>query len=369
MFTEERPSFAGRHYRIDEALNVPRPVQPGGPRIIVGGSGEQRTLKIAAKHADMTHWFPLGLETLATEDRRSSPRHCEAIGRDPSTVERTMAAPVIVAATEAEARAAWERLPEERRATTVPATPEQAADTLRPVPGRRASPASRSTTTSTPRRSGSPSWARCSASSSGRRSGGQAVRRSGGQAVRRSARVGGQAGEATAPQEPPLRRALVYRVARSRITASRSRWGARGHPARRTAHLQPRAAPLHRRSCSAAPRSARPASLGTGIGGLLSRPKSEDVVLLATQRRRRAVLARGLPRPLRLRPDPHLHDPGQRPRRPRRDAPRRGLRGGPVRQGPGGVHGVAHGALHGRHPGRGLRGRADRRGRGQRRRR
>lgn len=131
MFTQDRPSFAGRHYRIDEALNVPRPVQPGGPRILVGGGGEQRTLKIAAKYADMTHWFPLGLEAL-THKTDILARHCEAIGRDPSTVERTMAAPVIVAATETDARAAWERLPEERRATTTPVRPEQAADALRP---------------------------------------------------------------------------------------------------------------------------------------------------------------------------------------------------------------------------------------------
>jgi len=131
MFTEERPSFAGRHYRIDQALNVPRPVQAGGPRIIVGGGGEQRTLKIAAKYADMTHWFPLGLEVLVHKTGVLA-RHCEAIGRDPSTVERTMAAPVIVGATAAEALTAWERLPEERRATTVSATPGQAADMLRP---------------------------------------------------------------------------------------------------------------------------------------------------------------------------------------------------------------------------------------------
>jgi F420-dependent oxidoreductase-like protein len=131
MFTEDRPSFVGRYYRLDLAINVPRPVQPGGPRILVGGGGEQRTLKIAARHADMTHWFPLGLETLAHKTEVLA-RHCEAIGRDPFTVERTMAAPVIVGATEADARAAWERLPEERRSTTSPATPERAADALRP---------------------------------------------------------------------------------------------------------------------------------------------------------------------------------------------------------------------------------------------
>jgi F420-dependent oxidoreductase-like protein len=66
MFTEERPSFAGRYYRVEAAFNVPRPIQPGGPKILVGGGGEQRTLKIAARHADMTHWFPLGFE-----DRKS----------------------------------------------------------------------------------------------------------------------------------------------------------------------------------------------------------------------------------------------------------------------------------------------------------
>jgi F420-dependent oxidoreductase-like protein len=131
MFTQERPSFTGRYYRIDEALNFPRPIQAGGPRIVVGGGGEQRTLKIAAKHADLTHWFPLGVETLRRKTDVLA-GYCEAIGRDPATVERTMGAPVVVAATEAEARAAWELMAEERRVTTTPANPEQAADALRP---------------------------------------------------------------------------------------------------------------------------------------------------------------------------------------------------------------------------------------------
>src|SRR3982074_667485 len=37
MFTEERPSFEGKHHRIKEALNVPRPIQQGGPKILIGG--------------------------------------------------------------------------------------------------------------------------------------------------------------------------------------------------------------------------------------------------------------------------------------------------------------------------------------------
>jgi F420-dependent oxidoreductase-like protein len=131
MFTEDRPSFDGRHCRIREALDVPRPIQARGPRILIGGGGEQRTLKIAAKHADMTHWFPLGYDVLAHKTEVLF-RHCEAIGRDPATIERTMASPVLLAATERDAAALVEKLPPERRPYIAPGTPEQAAEALRP---------------------------------------------------------------------------------------------------------------------------------------------------------------------------------------------------------------------------------------------
>ena len=130
MFTEERPSFEGRYYRIDQALNSPRPIQAGGPRILVGG-GEQRTLKIAAKHADMTHWFPLGLEALKHKTEVLE-RHCAAVGRDPSSIERTMTSPVLVAPSDAARDAILERIPPERRASLVVGSPEQAAEGLRP---------------------------------------------------------------------------------------------------------------------------------------------------------------------------------------------------------------------------------------------
>jgi F420-dependent oxidoreductase-like protein len=130
MFNEDRPTFEGRHYRIERALNVPRPIEPGGPPILVGGGGEQRTLRIAAKYADMTHWFPLGMETLKRKDELLV-RYCEEIGRDPSTIERTMAAPVVVAASEAEVNAALERVPPERRPFVNIGTPEQVAEGLR----------------------------------------------------------------------------------------------------------------------------------------------------------------------------------------------------------------------------------------------
>jgi len=70
MFTQERPSFEGKHYRIDRALNVPRPLQKGGPKILIGGGGEKRTLRILAQHGDIGHWF--GARSRSSSGRRES---------------------------------------------------------------------------------------------------------------------------------------------------------------------------------------------------------------------------------------------------------------------------------------------------------
>jgi len=128
MFTEDRPSFTGTHYRIDRALNNPRPLQAGGPKILVGGGGEQRTLRLVAKHADMSHWFG----SLADIKRKSEilDRYCEEEGRDPATITRTMGAPVVLVENEGQVKSVMERMPPERRLMFTPATPEQAADIL-----------------------------------------------------------------------------------------------------------------------------------------------------------------------------------------------------------------------------------------------
>jgi len=128
MFTEERPSFTGTHYRIDRALNNPRPLQPGGPKIMVGGGGEKRTLRLVARHADMSHWFG----PLADIKRKSEilNGYCEEEGRDPATITRTMGSPVVLVENEGQAKTVMERMPPERRVMFTPATPEQAAEIL-----------------------------------------------------------------------------------------------------------------------------------------------------------------------------------------------------------------------------------------------
>ena len=130
MFTEQRPSFEGRYYRIARALNEPRPIQPGGPKILVGGGGEKRTLRLAARHADMTHWFVASVDEFK---RKSSvfEEHCRAEGRDPSRVVRTIGAPLTLVLDEQQAREMSQRIPPERLAAAPVVTPERGAEILR----------------------------------------------------------------------------------------------------------------------------------------------------------------------------------------------------------------------------------------------
>jgi F420-dependent oxidoreductase-like protein len=129
MFTEERPSFEGEHYRIERALNQPRPIQPGGPKILIGGTGERRTLRLAAQFADITHWFPASLADLQHKTEVLE-QHCEAVGRDPSTIVRTLGSPVIPVADESQEQAVLERIAPERRGALTVSTPERAAERL-----------------------------------------------------------------------------------------------------------------------------------------------------------------------------------------------------------------------------------------------
>ena len=130
MFAEERPTFEGRYFRIDRALNVPRPLQPGGPRILVGGGGEQRTLRLVARYADISNWFG-GIEEMRRKGEILE-RYCLEEGRDPATILRTAMAPVMIATGPEAARRLAERIPEERRRVVgPPLTPEQAADKLK----------------------------------------------------------------------------------------------------------------------------------------------------------------------------------------------------------------------------------------------
>jgi F420-dependent oxidoreductase-like protein len=94
MFTEDDVSFTGVHYRLDHARNLPRPVQPGGPKIMIGGGGEKRTLRLVARYADKCN-VTGDAATLARKVDVLH-RHCAEVGRDPAEIDVTWMTPLIL---------------------------------------------------------------------------------------------------------------------------------------------------------------------------------------------------------------------------------------------------------------------------------
>ena len=134
LTTQERSDFDGAYYQLKNAACNPRPVQ-ARPRIWIGGNGEKRTLRIAARHAD-------GWNTPYTspdEFKRLSgvlDMWCEKEGRDPSTIERTVnlsmhmaASPKHIPAAEEQFRETWGPASDAMRSRgVVLGTPDQAKE-------------------------------------------------------------------------------------------------------------------------------------------------------------------------------------------------------------------------------------------------
>jgi F420-dependent oxidoreductase-like protein len=87
LFTQEASTFEGRYYRVVDAYNSPRPVQPGGPPILIGGSGEKRTLRLVAQYADACNISgdAAGVRHLVGVLER----HCADVGRNPDDIAKT----------------------------------------------------------------------------------------------------------------------------------------------------------------------------------------------------------------------------------------------------------------------------------------
>ena len=90
MWSEPYASFEGEFYRIDGAINEPKPVQRPHPPVWVGGAGEKVTLRLAARYGDATnfggHLDDMGWYRHKFDVVRG---HCEALGRDPDTMVRS----------------------------------------------------------------------------------------------------------------------------------------------------------------------------------------------------------------------------------------------------------------------------------------
>jgi alkanesulfonate monooxygenase SsuD/methylene tetrahydromethanopterin reductase-like flavin-dependent oxidoreductase (luciferase family) len=89
LWTEQRTTFDGRHYRIVDAIAEPKPVQQPYPPIWIGGSGRKRTLRIVAQYADV--WNAAGGMPDEVADLSAVlDQHCADLGRDPAQIRRTV---------------------------------------------------------------------------------------------------------------------------------------------------------------------------------------------------------------------------------------------------------------------------------------
>jgi F420-dependent oxidoreductase-like protein len=87
MFVNDTTTFEGKWYSVKDAFNLPKPVTPGGPPVLIGGSGERKTLRLVAQYADACNVF--GGPEQVRHLMEVLDGHCEQVGRDPSTITRT----------------------------------------------------------------------------------------------------------------------------------------------------------------------------------------------------------------------------------------------------------------------------------------
>ncbi|MGA3058212.1 MAG: LLM class flavin-dependent oxidoreductase [Candidatus Limnocylindrales bacterium] len=138
MLHGEEPTAAGPHYRAVHVRNDPAPLGPRLP-ILIGGGGEHVTLKLVAQYADANNLGD-GFETVKHKEEILL-RHCEAVGRDPSEIERTVGVGVVVIRdSHAEAERIYRRLFEVNRVAQLwqdqpVGTPEEVAEMLAPYLG------------------------------------------------------------------------------------------------------------------------------------------------------------------------------------------------------------------------------------------
>lgn len=130
---DETFSFDGTVWQVVDSPALPKPVQAGGPPIIIGGNGKTRTPRLAARFASEFNLPFVPIERFV-DQRRIVSRACETEGRDPATMIWSAALVVCVGDTEADVvrrAAAIGRQPDELRANGIAGTPDEAVESIR----------------------------------------------------------------------------------------------------------------------------------------------------------------------------------------------------------------------------------------------
>jgi F420-dependent oxidoreductase-like protein len=87
MWTEKRTTFHGKYFHADDAILEPKPIQKPHPPVMIAGGGEQLTLRVVARLGDACNVFGDPTEVKRKFDILRG--HCEVVGRDYNTIERT----------------------------------------------------------------------------------------------------------------------------------------------------------------------------------------------------------------------------------------------------------------------------------------
>ena len=91
LWTQHLTDFDGRYYQLKEARCEPKPVQQPHPPFVIGGSGEQLTLRVAAQYADIWNFTGPDVETFQHKCDVLH-EHCAAVGRNPAEIELSVQA-------------------------------------------------------------------------------------------------------------------------------------------------------------------------------------------------------------------------------------------------------------------------------------
>jgi len=88
MWSDNNGPYEGRHYQLAETLCSPQPVSSPRPRIMIGGSGEKKTLRMVAQYADGCNF--MGGPDLCARKIAVLREHCDRLGRDISGIDITV---------------------------------------------------------------------------------------------------------------------------------------------------------------------------------------------------------------------------------------------------------------------------------------
>jgi len=124
MWTEETATFDGKFYQLRNAYCNPKPLQKPHPPIMIGGSGERRTLKIVAKYGDACNIF--GSVETVKKKLEILREHCHSVGRDYESIVKSKLGHIVIDKDKEKVAEAIKRLPEDRRREyAIYGTPEE----------------------------------------------------------------------------------------------------------------------------------------------------------------------------------------------------------------------------------------------------